>query len=62
MSTHSQPQMLCYDKKNLFNYEGPMTEEVADLMGDDLKIFARAEYHIPTRKLTLTKRVADQSW
>lgn len=36
-------KMLVYDKKQLFTYEGPVTEEVLCLLGDDLKMYARCE-------------------
>lgn len=61
-TTSGHARMLIYDRKQLFTYEGPLTQHVADFMGDDLKIYAKAEYHIPSKKITLHKRVADRNW
>jgi len=58
----SRDRVLIYDKGRGFTYEGELTREIADFMGDNLKVYARASYNLLTKRIELHKRVSERSW
>ena len=58
--TNAEPTMLVYNESRTFEMQVLFTEDLAELFGDDLKLYARC--HMKGGILHVDKLVDDRAW
>lgn len=62
MSTEDNPTALIYDRNRVHAGSIPITDELTEAMGKDVKAYFRATYNSSTGLITLYERVSNKNW